>query len=306
MPSENSARLRRIVAERLEDLQRAGVMQLPKARLVAAAAPPLAAPPMQTAASEPTEDAGVPGEIDSCDQMAGDFQLTYDEDEVIEDTVVEPKLPMPMKPAWRTDDSTNLFHTAAAASPSAPTALALEVLQQEVVACTRCNELASTRTQTVFGVGNPQARLCFLGEAPGADEDRTGIPFVGRGGQLLTKIIEACRLKREDVYILNMLKCRPPGNRNPLPNELTNCRGFLERQLELIRPEFICCLGAVASQNLLGTTTPIGKLRGTIHKFRGAKVVCTYHPAFLLRSPNMKKETWEDMKMLMREMGVEL
>ena len=158
----------------------------------------------------------------------------------------------------------------------------------------------------MFGVGNPHARLCFLGEAPGADEDKTGIPFVGRGGQLLTKIIEACQLKREDVYILNMIKCRPPGNRNPLPLELSNCRGYLEGQLDLIRPEFICCLGAVASQNLLGTTVSIGKLRGKVHLFRGTKVVCTYHPAFLLRSPSFKKETWEDMKLLMREMGVEL
>ena len=136
------------------------------------------------------------------------------------------------------------------------------MIQQEVAGCTRCAELASTRTQTVFGVGNPNARLCFLGEAPGADEDRLGEPFVGRGGQLLNKIIEACRIKREDVYILNMIKCRPPGNRNPLPTELSNCRGFLERQLDLIRPEFICCLGAVAAQNLLGTTVSIGKLRG--------------------------------------------
>ena len=187
-----------------------------------------------------------------------------------------------------------------------PTAASLPVLQQEVAGCTRCDELAGTRTQTVFGVGNPNARLCFLGEAPGADEDRLGEPFVGRAGQLLTKIIEACRMKREDVYILNMIKCRPPGNRNPLPDELSNCRGYLERQLDLIRPEFICCLGAVAAQNLLGTTVSIGKLRGKVHNCRGAKVVCTYHPAYLLRNPGAKKDTWEDMKLLMREMGVEL
>lgn len=182
----------------------------------------------------------------------------------------------------------------------------LDVLQQIVAGCTRCGELAQTRNQTVFGVGDPAARLCFLGEAPGADEDRLGEPFVGRAGQLLTKIIEACKLKREDVYILNMIKCRPPGNRNPLPTELANCRGYLDRQLDLIRPEFICCCGAVASQNLLNTTVSIGKLRGKIHEYRGIKVVCTYHPAFLLRSPSFKKETWEDMKFLMREMGVEL
>jgi DNA polymerase len=213
---------------------------------------------------------------------------------------------MPKKSRWQSATPTSLFEASESGPPMCASAPTLEVLQQEVAGCTRCNELASARTQTVFGVGDPNARLCFLGEAPGADEDRTGIPFVGRGGQLLTKIIEACRLKREDVYILNMLKCRPPGNRNPLPHELSNCRNYLERQLDLIRPEFICCLGAVASQNLLGTTVAIGKLRGKVHLFRGAKVVCTYHPAFLLRSPSFKKETWEDMKLLMREMGVEL
>ncbi len=183
---------------------------------------------------------------------------------------------------------------------SAPT---LEVLREEVSSCTLCQELAETRTQTVFGVGNPQARLCLLGEAPGADEDRLGEPFVGRSGQLLTKILEACRLRREDVYILNILKCRPPGNRNPTPTESQNCRRFLDRQLELIDPEFICCLGAVAAQNLLDTTQAIGRLRGSVHDYQGIKVVCTYHPAYLLRNPAAKKDTWEDMKFLMREMG---
>jgi DNA polymerase len=214
---------------------------------------------------------------------------------------------MAKKSGWKTSDApSSLFDAPPAAAKIAAPGLTLDVLQQRVAGCTRCSELATTRTQTVFGVGNPTTRLCFLGEAPGADEDKTGIPFVGRGGQLLTKIIEACRLKREDVYILNMIKCRPPGNRNPLPTELANCREYLEAQLELIRPEFICCLGAVASQNLLGTTLSIGKLRGKMHNYHGAKVVCTYHPAFLLRSPSFKKETWEDMKLLMREMGVEL
>jgi uracil-DNA glycosylase family 4 len=182
-------------------------------------------------------------------------------------------------------------------------AATLKILQTEVAACTLCHELATTRTQTVFGVGNPQARLCFLGEAPGADEDRQGEPFVGRGGQLLNKIMEACRLKREEVYILNILKCRPPGNRNPTPGEADNCRQYLLRQLELIRPEFICCLGAVAAQNLLRTADAIGKLRGKVHDYQGFKVVCTYHPAYLLRNPSAKKYTWDDMKMLMREMG---
>ena len=133
-----------------------------------------------------------------------------------------------------------------------------------------------------------------------------GEPFVGRAGQLLTKIIAACRLAREEVYILNVLKCRPPGNRNPLPEEALNCRPFLDRQLALIQPEFVCCLGAVAAQSLLNTTASIGKLRGTIHHYQGIQVVCTYHPAYLLRNPAAKGNTWNDIKMLMRAMDVDL
>jgi DNA polymerase len=189
------------------------------------------------------------------------------------------------------------------APPLKASAATLEILQSDVAACAMCQELATTRTQTVFGVGNAKARLCFLGEAPGADEDRLGEPFVGKGGQLLNKILEACKLKRGDVYILNVIKCRPPGNRNPTPQEAQNCRPYLLRQLELVQPEFICCLGAVAAQNLLQTTNAIGKLRGKVHDYQGIQVVCTYHPAYLLRNPAAKKDTWDDMKLLMREMG---
>jgi DNA polymerase len=182
----------------------------------------------------------------------------------------------------------------------------LEIIAQEVAACRACHQLATTRTQTVFGVGNPHARLCFLGEAPGADEDKQGEPFVGRAGQLLTRIIEACTLKRSDVYILNTLKCRPPGNRNPAPDEVANCRGFLDRQLALIKPEFICCLGSIAAQTLLDTQQSIGRMRGQFFEYAGARVMCTYHPAYLLRNPAAKKEVWDDMKMLLHEMGIEL
>lgn len=196
------------------------------------------------------------------------------------------------------------------ASTTAPidpgAASTLEVLSSQVAGCTACGELAATRTQTVFGVGDPNARLCFMGEAPGADEDRLGEPFVGRAGQLLTKMIEACTLRRGEVYILNVLKCRPPGNRNPTSDEASACRPFLLRQLELIDPEYVCCLGAVAAQNFLETDTPIGRLRGRVHHHAGRKVICTYHPAYLLRNPSAKKQAWDDLKLLMREMGVEL
>lgn len=183
---------------------------------------------------------------------------------------------------------------------------ALAAVAREVAACTRCPELARTRTQTVFGVGNPHARLAFLGEAPGADEDRRGEPFVGRAGILLTDMIQkGMKLNRKDVYILNILRCRPPGNRNPLPVEAANCREYLDRQLEIIRPEFICCLGAVAAQNLLETTASIGKLRGRFHDYHGIRVLCTYHPAYLLRNPAAKRPTWDDLQLLMAEMGAE-
>jgi DNA polymerase len=180
---------------------------------------------------------------------------------------------------------------------------ALTVLAQEVSGCMRCAELASTRTQTVFGVGALDAELCFIGEAPGADEDAQGEPFVGAAGQLLNRIIAACGMKREEVYIGNILRCRPPGNRTPLPNEAANCRPFLDRQLDLVRPKFICALGACAAQNLLGTTLSIGKLRGRFHDYRGIPVMCTYHPAYLLRSPEKKRDVWEDMKRLLERMG---
>jgi uracil-DNA glycosylase len=179
----------------------------------------------------------------------------------------------------------------------------LTVLAQNVSQCTRCSELASTRTQTVFGVGTTDPEICFVGEAPGADEDAQGEPFVGAAGQLLNRIIAACGMKREEVYICNILKCRPPGNRLPLPNEAACCREYLERQLELVHPRFICALGACAAQNLLNTTLSIGKLRGRFHDYRGIPVLCTYHPAYLLRSPDKKREVWEDMKKLLQRLG---
>jgi uracil-DNA glycosylase family 4 len=191
-------------------------------------------------------------------------------------------------------------------SPAAAPQDPLAVLRGEVAACTRCGELAAGRTQTVFGAGRPDARLVFFGEAPGADEDSSGLPFVGRAGQLLTKIIEACTLTRDDVYIMNVLKCRPPGNRPPQPDEVANCRPFFERQLEIIRPEFICCLGASAARALLRTEEPIGQLRGRWFEYGPARVICTYHPSYLLRNPAAKRHVWDDMKILMAALGVDV
>jgi DNA polymerase len=171
--------------------------------------------------------------------------------------------------------------------------------------CTKCSELAATRTQTVFADGSPTARLMFIGEAPGADEDRQGVPFVGRAGQLLTDMItKGMGLKRQDVYIANILKCRPPENRDPTLEESSNCIGYLERQIEVVRPEFLCLLGRVAVSTLLETTLSMSKLRGKWYRYRGIPTIVTYHPAYLLRSPAFKKESWEDLQMLMNAMGL--
>ncbi|MEM9586903.1 MAG: uracil-DNA glycosylase [Planctomycetota bacterium] len=182
----------------------------------------------------------------------------------------------------------------------------LGVLADEVAGCTRCEVLASRRKQTVFGVGNPEARFLFVGEAPGADEDRLGEPFVGKAGQLLTKMIQACTLSREEVYIMNTIKCRPPGNRNPEPEEMQNCRGFFDRQLELIQPEYIVCLGAISMQAMLATKLSVGRMRGKLHEYRGSKVLVTYHPAYLLRNPDAKKAAWEDLQLMLRDAGIQV
>jgi len=173
----------------------------------------------------------------------------------------------------------------------------LQVLRDEIgPSCQRCKLRALGRTQVVFGVGNPDADLMFVGEAPGADEDEQGEPFVGRAGQLLTKIIEAIGLTREQVYIANVIKCRPPGNRNPEPDEVERCEPFLFRQIDAIKPKVIIALGKFAAQCLLRTTDPITRLRGRTYTYRGATLIPTFHPAFLLRNPSAKREVWDDMK----------
>jgi uracil-DNA glycosylase family 4 len=177
---------------------------------------------------------------------------------------------------------------------------ALLAVRQEIGDCTRCKLHTLGRSQVVFGVGNPEADLMFVGEAPGADEDAQGIPFVGRAGQLLTKIIEAIGLTRDDVYIANIIKCRPPQNRNPEPDEVATCEPFLFRQIDIIKPKIIVALGKYAAQTLLRTETPISRLRGQQFDYRGATLIPTFHPAYLLRNPSSKREVWEDMKLVKR------
>jgi DNA polymerase len=172
---------------------------------------------------------------------------------------------------------------------------------QEMANCRLC-QLAKTRHNLVFGDGNSHAQIVFVGEAPGADEDDQGLPFVGRAGQLLTDIIvKGMKLDRKDVYICNILKCRPPGNRNPLPDEISKCEPFLKKQLQIISPKIICALGTFAAQTLLKTDIPISALRGRFHSYEGIKLMPTYHPAYLLRNPSAKKPVWEDVQMIMKE-----
>ena len=191
-------------------------------------------------------------------------------------------------------------------SATSDPATALRLIREDLGDCTRCRLHQQGRKQIVFGVGNPNADLMFIGEAPGADEDEQGEPFVGRSGQLLTNMIKAMGLSREDVYIANIIKCRPPANRTPERDECETCSPFLMRQIESIRPKALVALGAVAAKTLLAINAPMSELRGRWYDFRGTKLAVTYHPAFLLRDPRQKKETWKDLQMVMKEMGLPL
>ena len=175
----------------------------------------------------------------------------------------------------------------------------LDIIRIDLGECRRCR-LSESRKNIVFGAGDPHARLVFVGEGPGYDEDQKGEPFIGAAGKLLTKIIEAIKYTRDQVYICNIIKCRPPGNRNPLPDEIDACLPFLKRQLAAIKPDVICALGAFAAQALLDTTLPISKLKGRFHDYNGIRVLPTYHPAYLLRNPGKKRDVWEDMQKLMK------
>ena len=206
----------------------------------------------------------------------------------------------PSQPAASQDVQEVLIPSQQALDPLTRFSLAqLETVAQQCTAC----QLHRGRTHVVFGIGNPQAELMFVGEAPGRDEDLQGEPFVGRAGQLLTRIIEAIGMKRQDVYIANVIKCRPPNNRNPEADEIARCEPYLIRQIALVQPRLIVALGTFAAQTLLKTKLPISQLRGRFHTYQGVRVMPTFHPAFLLRNPDRKRAVWEDMQMVQRELG---
>jgi DNA polymerase len=198
----------------------------------------------------------------------------------------------------------NLLATPKPESSISDPAKAHRLVREDLGDCTRCRLHQQGRKQIVFGVGNPRAELMFIGEAPGADEDQQGEPFVGRAGQLLNNMIKAMGLRREDVYIANIIKCRPPGNRTPERDECETCSPFLMRQIAVIKPRVIVALGAVAAKTLLAINAPMSELRGHWYDFKGTKLAVTYHPAFLLRDPRQKKETWKDLQMVMKDLGL--
>jgi DNA polymerase len=282
--------LNRALLQRLESLRRAGLTHLPRA------GEPLTIP------LETEETPAVVSAAHATEAIAGE-KVTKSS------PVARPTFGERREPETVPDRGPTLFGGGNAAasglSPSEREA-ELRVLAEEVAACTLCQELADTRTRTVFGVGNPAARILFLGEAPGREEDLSGEPFVGPAGQLLDRIIKACTLTREEIYICNILRCRPPMNRNPSPTEAGNCRRFLDAQIRIVDPEYIVCWGSVAARNLLDTTAAIGRLRGRFFRHGRAKVLCTYHPSYLLRNPAAKKDVWEDMKFFMKDLGVDL
>lgn len=272
----------REVRQRLESLRRAGLDRFPDPPTVARRAVKAVAPP-KAVLEMPKPAAVVTAEIVP--------------------TPIVHVSPVPPAPA------PSLFGVEAIAGPTVAPAdrpAALVTLAEEVSRCVRCPHLAASRTQTVFGTGSPTARLMFVGEAPGAEEDRTGEPFVGRAGILLTDMItKGMGLSRAEVYIANILKSRPPENRNPEPPEIANCLPYLERQIEIIRPEFLCLLGKIAASALLNTAMPLARLRGKWHRVMGIPTVVTYHPSYLLRVPADKKKAWEDLQFLMQAMGIQ-
>jgi DNA polymerase len=247
----------------------------------------LAAEPIEQPTPIQDKNMGAPGLPSEAGDAASQTQ-TFEEDEAI-----PPRKPISAPPQI------------AAAVPAANHAAALQLIRDEIGDCTRC-ALHKGRNQLVFGDGDPNARLMFVGEGPGADEDAQGLPFVGRAGQLLNNMINAMGLKREQVYIANVVKCRPPGNRTPEPEEGNTCSPFLFRQIDVVRPQVLVALGATAATYLLGTRQPLAGLRGRVHAVRGTQLIVTYHPAYLLRDPRQKKEAWADLQIAMRELGLKL
>jgi uracil-DNA glycosylase len=268
---------REAIAERLRFYRDLGLTDLYRRPVDSTLAAQLASIPAATALGAPAlRDAERP---------------TVPQNSFEEEPAIAPRKAIPAPPA------------PAAATAPADRAAALQTIREDIGDCTRC-PLHKGRHTIVFGQGDPNARLMFVGEGPGADEDEQGLPFVGRAGQLLNNMITAMGLKREQVYIANVVKCRPPSNRTPEPEEANTCSPFLFRQIDVIRPQVLVALGATAATYLLGQRQPLAGLRGRIHAVHGVSLIVTYHPAYLLRDPRQKKEAWADLQIAMRELGL--
>lgn len=253
--------------------------------------PALLAAALAEAAQEEQMPVAPAAAKDQASPMFGEIQPAHSQPSYPEDQPIPPRKPFPAPPAI------------AAAVPAANRAAALQLIRDEIGDCTRC-ALHTGRNKLVFADGDPAARLMFVGEGPGADEDASGLPFVGKAGQLLNNMITAMGLRREEVYIANVVKCRPPGNRTPEPEEANTCSPFLFRQIDVVRPQVLVALGATAATYLLGQRQPLAGLRGRVHAFRGTQLIVTYHPAYLLRDPRQKKEAWADLQIAMKELGL--
>ncbi len=270
----------------LDEGARPGVIPVTATVVAPEAIPAAARPPVTASKSRPTT--AVPAQSSPTKVKGASFQALCDE--FVADTMALIERQAAAGPAAAMSEPLLAAH-------AGDSAAAMAALKAEVLPCTAC-ELSDSRKTTVFGAGNPQADVVFIGEAPGRDEDLQGEPFVGASGQLLTRILGAIDLAREDVFICNILKCRPPNNRNPLPAEVQHCEPHLKRQLAILRPRVICCLGRVAAQTLLKTDLSLGKLRRTVHFYEGIPVMATFHPAALLRNPSWKRDTWDDVRKL--------
>ena len=310
MDADDRQTLIRAIRQRLESLAMAGLDRLALTTRLAAIPAPVAPPPR--ADSRP---ASLPPRAEPAQAPPPPRIPLAPPPPIIPSAPADqarPRLaPMPVRPPSPAPAIVgSLFEEPELVGPALPAeerATTLADLAVEVSACVRCPQLAATRTQTVFGTGSPTARLMFVGEAPGADEDRTGEPFVGRAGVLLTDMItKGMGLTRESVYIANVLKSRPPENRTPQPDEIAHCLPYLERQIAIVRPEFLCLLGKSAVTALLETALPMNRLRGRWHRYRGIPTVVTWHPAYLLRNPAAKKEAWDDLQLLMQAMGLKI
>jgi DNA polymerase len=275
----------------LTDFYRRPVDEALMAKLTAPAVAPQAAPPAPVAAIAPEVAAPVAASSDAPPLDA--YGLEHQENNVGEEDDIRTR-----KPIFEAPATGDLI-------PAARREAALKALRKEIGDCTRC-PLHEGRNKLVFGDGDANARLMFVGEGPGADEDAQGLPFVGRAGQLLNNMITAMGLARDEVYIANVVKCRPPSNRVPAPEEATTCAPFLFRQIDVVRPEVLVALGATAATYLLGQRQPLAGLRGRVHAFRETKLIVTYHPAYLLRDPRQKRAAWEDLQIAMHELGLKL